>query len=107
MCTLGKKFTHTEVYEIIQSTVAYIQKDKPIWILKHKDSKNKFYFNMDFKLDLAKFEIKIIKYENISVKLKSLIDQAIIKGLIVYADWNFLPYLLNTFQSDTDFLTFS
>ena len=38
-----------------------------------------------------------------SVKLKSLIDQAVTRGLIIYKDWNFLPYSINTLQPDTDF----
>ncbi|PKK42329.1 hypothetical protein RhiirC2_804523, partial [Rhizophagus irregularis] len=35
--------------------------------------------------------------------LKSLIDQAVIKGLIVYEDYNFLPYPINIPQPTTDF----
>lgn len=54
-------------------------------------------------LKIAKFEIKIIKYEGEAVKLKSLIDQAVIKGLIVYTDYNFLLYSISTFQLNTDF----
>ncbi len=46
-------------------------------------------------LKIAKFEIKIIKYGDEAVKLKSLIDRAVIKGLIVYEDYNFLPYPIN------------
>ena len=38
-----------------------------------------------------------------SVKLKSLIDQAVTRDLIIYKDWNFLSYLINTLQPDTDF----
>ena len=38
-----------------------------------------------------------------SVKLKLLIDQAVTRGLIIYKDWNFLPYLINILQPDTDF----
>ncbi|GES78026.1 hypothetical protein GLOIN_2v1770262 [Rhizophagus clarus] len=41
---LNKKFSHAKVYEAIQATVTYIQLDKPIWILKHKDLKNGLYF---------------------------------------------------------------
>ena len=62
MCTSGKKFPRTEVYEAIQSTVTYIQLDKPVWILKHRDSENGLYFSMGAELKLAKFEIKIIEY---------------------------------------------
>ena len=59
MCTSGKKFSRAEVYEGIQSTVAYVQKETPIWLLKHKDPKN---VGISPKLKLAKFEIKIIEY---------------------------------------------
>ncbi|CAG8701186.1 24734_t:CDS:10 [Cetraspora pellucida] len=36
------------------------------------------------KLDFAKYEIKMIEYDDETVKLKTLIDQAVIKGLILY-----------------------
>src|SRR5215213_5739795 len=62
MCISGEKFSRAKVYEAIQSTVAYIQKKTPFWILKHKDSENGLYFDMGFKLKIAKFEIKIIEY---------------------------------------------
>ncbi|PKB97925.1 hypothetical protein RhiirA5_432282 [Rhizophagus irregularis] len=103
MCTSGKKFFHAEVYEAIQSTVAYIQKKILIWILKHKDPENRLYFDMGAELKLAKFEIKIIEYWGKSVKLKSLIDQAVIKGLIVYENYDFLPYPISVPQLDSDF----
>ncbi len=103
MCTSGKKFPHAEVYETIQTTVAYIQKKILIWILKHKDSENGLYFDMGPELKIAKFEIKIIKYGSEAVKLKSLIDRAVIKGLIVYEDYNFLPYPINVPQPVSDF----
>ncbi len=54
-------------------------------------------------LKIAKFEIKIIEYGGEAVKLKSLIDRAVIKGLIVYEDYNFLPYPINVPQPDSDF----
>jgi hypothetical protein len=50
---------------------------------------------MGSKLKLAKFKIKIIEYGAKTVKLKALIDQAVIKGLIVYEDYNFLLYLIS------------
>src|SRR4051794_4572461 len=103
MCTSGKKFLRAEVYEAIQTTVAYIQKKNLIWLLKHKNSENGLYFDMGPELKIAKFEIKIIEYEGEVVKLKSLIDQAVIKGLIVYKDYNFLPYPINVPQPDSDF----
>src|SRR5439155_18198846 len=71
--------------------------------LKHKDSENGLYFDMGPELKIAKFEIKIIKYGGEAVKLKSLIDRAVIKGLIVYEDYNFLSYPINVPQLDSDF----
>ena len=62
MCTSGEKFSRVEVYEAIQATVAHIPKDKPVWLLKHKDSKNGLYFGIGSELKIAKFEIKIIEY---------------------------------------------
>ena len=92
MCISGKKFFCAKIYEAIQSTVAHIPKDKPIWLLKHKDSENGLYFGMGSELKIAKFVIKIIEYGGETVKLKSLIDQAVIKGLIIYEDYDFLSY---------------
>ncbi len=103
MCTSGKKYSRSEVYKAIQSTVAYILKKISIWILKHKDSENGLYFDMGPELKIAKFEIKIIEYGGEAVKLKSLIDQAVIKGLIVYADYDFLPYPISVPQPNTEF----
>ncbi len=62
MCISGKKYSYTEVYEAIQTTIVYIQKKILIWILKYKDLKNRLYFDMGPKLKIAKFEIKIIEY---------------------------------------------
>ncbi|UZO08009.1 uncharacterized protein OCT59_028277 [Rhizophagus irregularis] len=103
MCTSGSKFSRAEVYKAIQSTVAYIQLDKPVWILKHRDPENGLYFGMGAELKLAKFVIKIIEYGGEAVKLKSLIDQAVIKGLIVYANYDFLPYPISVPQPNTEF----
>ena len=58
---------------------------------------------MEAELKLAKFEIKIIEYGGEAVKLKSLIDQAVIKGLIVYADYDFLPYSISISRPNTEF----
>jgi len=58
---------------------------------------------MKTKLDFTDFKINIIKYGRKSIKLKSLIDQAITKGLIIYEDYNFLSYSINAFQLNTDF----
>src|SRR6266498_1470184 len=103
MCTSGKKYSRSEVYGAIQSTVAYILKKISIWILKHKDSENGLYFDMGPELKIAKFEIKIIEYGGKAMKLKSLIDQAVIKGLIVYVDYDFLSYPISVPQPNTEF----
>ncbi|EXX71275.1 hypothetical protein RirG_079920 [Rhizophagus irregularis DAOM 197198w] len=58
---------------------------------------------MKTKLDLTDFKINIIEYSGKSIKLKSLIDQAVTKGLIIYEDYNFLPYPINASQPNTDF----
>ena len=55
------------------------------------------------KLDLVKFGIIIIKHEEESVKLKSLISQAVTKGIILYDDVNFLPYSLKCSRSTTGY----
>ena len=99
----GKKFSRAEVYEAIQATIAYIETEKPFWVLKRKDSENGLYFGMTPELKLAKYEIRIIEYGGESVKLRSLIDQAHVKGLITYEDINFLPYPINVPQAVTDF----
>ena len=58
---------------------------------------------MEAELKLADFKIEIIEYRDEFMKLKSLIDQVVTRSLIIYKDWNFLLYLINTFQLDTDF----
>src|SRR6266542_4538320 len=58
---------------------------------------------MEAELKLTDFKIEIIEYEDESVKLKSLIDQAVTRRLIIYKDWNFLLYSINILQLDTDF----
>ncbi len=58
---------------------------------------------MEAELKLADFKIEIIEYRDEFMKLKSLIDQAVTRGLIIYKDWNFLSYSINTLQLDTDF----
>src|SRR5438046_381158 len=74
-----------------------------MWLIKRKDRQNGLYFDMGAELKLSNFKIKIIEYRGESVKLKSLIDQAVTRGLIIYKDWNFLLYLINILQPDTDF----
>src|SRR3989440_8964779 len=103
MCTSGKKFSHAEVYEAIQATVTCVQETSKLWLIKCENRQNGLYFDIEAKLKLVDFKIKIIKYEDESVKLKSLIDQAVTRGLIIYKDWNFLSYLINILQLNTDF----
>ena len=52
-------------------------------------------------LKIADFKINVVEYRGESIKLKSLINQAIIKDLIVYADYNFLPYPISSPQPVT------
>jgi hypothetical protein len=101
MCTSGEKFSHTKVYEAIQATITHIPKRTPIWILKHRDPEKGLHFKMKLKLKIAKFEVKIVKYGGKTVKLKSLIDQAIIRGLIIFDNYYFLPYPINIFRPDS------
>ena len=82
----GKKFSHAEVYEAIQVTVAYMQGTSKLWLIKREDRQNGLYFDMGAELKLANFKIEIIEYGGESVKLKSLIDQAVTRGLIIYKD---------------------
>jgi hypothetical protein len=103
MCTLSRKFSRVEVYEAIQATVACVQGTSKLWFLKRKDTKNGLFFDIGPKLKLADYKINIIEYGGESIKLKSLIDQADTKGLILYEDYNFLPYPPNAPQLVTDF----
>src|SRR5947207_15987959 len=102
MCTSGKKFSRAEVYEAIQATVACVQGTSKLWLIKREDRQNGLYFDMGVELKLADFKIEIIEYGGEFVKLKSLIDQAVTRGLIIYKDWNFLPYSINTLQSRSE-----
>ncbi|PKY30168.1 hypothetical protein RhiirB3_447115 [Rhizophagus irregularis] len=101
ICTSGERFSRTEVYEAIQATIAHIPKRTPIWILKHRDPEKGLHFEMGPDLKIAKFEVKIVEYGGETVKLKSLIDQAIIRGLITYDDYHFLPYPINIPRPDS------
>ena len=58
---------------------------------------------MEPKLKLADYKINIIEYGGKLIKLKSLIDQADTKGLILYEDYNFLPYPPNAPKLVTHF----
>ena len=68
-----------------------------------EDSDNGFYYDMAPKLDFAKYEIKMIEYGGETMKLKTLIDRAVIKGLILYRNIDFLPYPPNTSPINTKF----
>ena len=92
MCTSGEIYTRNQVYEAIQATITCIQTTLRLWILKMEDSDNGFYYDMAPKLDFAKYEIKMIEYGGETMKLKTLIGRAVIKGLILYRNIDFLPY---------------
>jgi hypothetical protein len=103
MCTSGQKFSCSEVYEAIQATVACIQTTSRLWVLKIEDTNGGLYFDMAPKLDLDDYKINILEYGGESIKIKSLISQAVTKGLILYRNINFLPYPLNTSAHNTKF----
>ncbi|CAB4418754.1 unnamed protein product [Rhizophagus irregularis] len=103
MCTSGKKYSRAEVYEAIQATVAYIQDEPELWILKRKDAAKGPYFKFASKLSIEVFKINIFELGGKSVKLRSLIRQATSTGLINYDEINFLPYPPNNPKPDTDF----
>ena len=92
MCTSGRKFSRSEVYEAIQATVACIQITSRLWVLKIEDTNGRLYFDMAPKLDLAKYEVNLLELGGEGVKLINLIDRAVTKGLILYRNINFLPY---------------
>ena len=103
MCTSGEKFSRSEIFEAIQSTVAHIATEKPFWAFKCKDSENGLYFGMASELKLPKYKIRIIEYGGNSALLKDLINQAVIRSLIGYDDINFLLYHLNMTPPKTKF----
>ncbi|GBB90278.1 hypothetical protein RclHR1_17190004 [Rhizophagus clarus] len=74
-----------------------------LWVLKTENTNGELYFNMMSKLDLDDYKINILEYRGESIKLKSLISQAVTKGLILYHNIDFLLYLLNTLAHDTKF----
>src|SRR5688572_6152308 len=95
MCVSERKFSHNEIYDVIQATVACIQMTSRLWMLKIEDTNGRLYFDIALKLDLAKYEVNLIELGGESVKLINLIDQAVTKSLILYCNINFLLYLLN------------
>ena len=58
-------------------TIACIQTDTKLWVLKLEDSNGGFFFKMSSKLDLKKYEISLVEMKGEVVKLENLIDQAI------------------------------
>ena len=103
MCTSNQSYTRNAVYEAIQATIACVQTTSRLWLFKMEDSDNGLYFDMASKLDLAKYEINIIKLGVDSIELKSLINHAITKGLILYRNVDFLPYPPNIPLPNTKF----
>src|SRR3954468_4771687 len=103
MCVSEQKFSHNEIYNAIQASVACIQTTSRLWVLKTEDTNGRLYFDMVPKLDLDDYKINVIEYGRESIKLKSLISQAVTKGLILYCNINFLPYPLNIPAHDTKF----
>ena len=103
MCVSEWRFSRNEIYDAIQATVACIQTTSRLWVLKTEDTNGGLYFDMASKLDLAKYEVNLIELGEEAVKLINLIDQAVIKGLILYCNINFLSYPLNTPAHDTKF----
>ena len=87
-----EKFTRNAIYKAIQATIACIQTDTKLWVLKLKDSDGSLFFKMSSKLKITKYEINLIELEEEAVKLVNLVDQAVIKGLIRYQRINFLLY---------------
>jgi hypothetical protein len=105
MCgtTEGKeKYTRSEVYGAIQATIACIQNDSKMWVLKNEDLDGGLRFKISYKLDIASYKINIVELGE-PVKLTSLINRAVEDGTIRYRDINFLPYPPNSPISRTKF----
>lgn len=92
MCNTKEKFICNAVYEAIQVTIACIQTNTKLWVLKLEDFDSDLFFKMSSKLKIIKYEINLIELEGKAVKLVNLIDQAVIKSLIQYQGIDFLPY---------------
>ncbi len=93
ICGIKKKFTRNAIYEAIQATIACIQTDIKLWVLKLEDFNSSLFFKMSSKLKITKHEINLIELGGEMVKLVNLVDQVVIKGLIWYRGIDFLPYL--------------
>ncbi len=103
MCSSGENFSRNAIYEAIQATVACVQTTSRLWILKMEDTDGGLYFDMASKLDLAKYEVSLVELGGEAVKFINLIEQAVIKGLILYRNINFLPYSPNVPAVNTKF----
>src|SRR5436305_10038435 len=103
MCSSGEKFSRNAIYEVIQATVACVQTTSRLWILKMEDTDGGLYFDMASKLDLAKYEVNLVELGGKIVKFINLIERAVIKGLILYRNINFLPYSPNVLAVNTKF----
>ncbi|RHZ84965.1 hypothetical protein Glove_74g167 [Diversispora epigaea] len=105
MCASGEKYTRNKVYEAIQATIACIDRGKKFWLFKVEDEDEDGGRTFEFvpKLELANYEINIIEFGGESIKLRSLIDRAVTKGLIRYRKINFLPYPPNVIPPKTNF----
>ena len=82
MCSIKEKFTRNAVYKAIQVTIACIQTDIKLWVLKLEDFDSGLFFKMSSKLKITKYEINLIELGGEVVKLVNLVDQVVIKGLI-------------------------
>jgi len=89
MCNTKEKFTRNAVYEAFQATIACIQTDTKLWVLKLEDSDGGLFFKMSSKLDITTYEISLVELGGEAVKL---VNQVVIKGLIRYRGIDFLPY---------------
>ncbi len=74
MCDTKEKFTRNAIYEAIQATIACIQTDIKLWILKLEDSDSSLFFKMSSKLEIIKYEINLIELGGEAVKLVNLVD---------------------------------
>ncbi|SRR6266498_4699411 len=68
-----------------------------------EDSDNGLFYDMASKLDMAGYEIKVAEYQGESIVLRTFINQAVVKGLILYRNINFLPYSPNTLSLNIKF----
>ena len=69
-----EKFTRNTVYKAIQATIACIQTDTKLWVLKLEDYNSGLFFKMSSKLKITKYKINLIELERKAVKLVNLVD---------------------------------